>query len=291
MRFGELSLQDEIRWKQRSRVQWLKEGDANTRFFHRNACLRKSRNTITQLSDGSLIFSGHLSLANHLHSFFCPLLGTASVGRDGLNLLYLCPDAPPSLLCLYDPFGLEEVRRAIFACGPDKAPGPDGFPLVFFQRFWSAITPDIMEVFARFHIGSISLDAINKSWICLIPKKNVVETARDLRPLCLENSVIKVISKVLATRLQPFFEEMINPFQNAVVKGRSIRDNFFTAHILSHYLSSTKQRAALLKIDFERAFDHINWAFLLELLEARGFGDRWINWVTNLLRSSSGRCC
>nr|CAD1840688.1 unnamed protein product [Ananas comosus var. bracteatus] len=81
--------------------------------------------------------------------------------------------------------------------------------------------------------------------------------------------------------------ELINPYQTAFIKERNILDNFYTAHVLIHHLHSTKEKAALLKIDFERAFDHINWHFLLQLLSARGFGTKWIDWMTGLLASTS----
>nr|CAD1828004.1 unnamed protein product [Ananas comosus var. bracteatus] len=97
----------------------------------------------------------------------------------------------------------------------------------------------------------------------------------------------KLISKVLAARLQSFMNQLINPFQAAFIKGRNILNNFLTAHILVHHLHSSKQQAALLKIDFDRAFDHINWNFLFELFQARGFGQRRIHWIFSLLQSSS----
>nr|CAD1835017.1 unnamed protein product [Ananas comosus var. bracteatus] len=97
----------------------------------------------------------------------------------------------------------------------------------------------------------------------------------------------KIISKVLASRLQPPLQYLINPYQSAFIKGHHILDNFYTAHILTHHLHSTKQKAALLKIDFERAFDNVSWDFLLKLLKARGFGEIWIRWINDLLRSTS----
>lgn len=97
----------------------------------------------------------------------------------------------------------------------------------------------------------------------------------------------KIISIVLASRLQSFMDQLINPFQKAFIKGCHILDNFYTAHVLTHHLHSSKLKAALLKIDFERAFDHVNWNFLLELLEARGFGTKWIGWIKGLLCSTS----
>ncbi len=287
VRYGELCLREELKWKQRSRATWLRAGDANTRFFHLKACIRRSKNVIFHLSDGTLSFSNHHSIANYLFSFFRNLLGVdfASRGEMSLDLLY--PSAPPSLDSLQDRFELTDIKSAIFSCGPDKAPGPDGLPLSFYQRFWSCLSTDIMEVFNCFYNGSLRLEDINFYWICLIPKKGEVVSARDIQPISLENGLIKIIAKVLAIRLQRCLSELINPFQSAFVRGRSIFDNFFSAHILTHHLHYSNHQAAILKIDFERAFDHINWNFLLDLLWARGFGPRWISWVVALLRSSS----
>ncbi len=274
-RYEEICLQEEIKWKQRSRLQWLRAGDVNTRFFHLRACSRRSRNYLTRLSDVSFFFTNHSLIVNLLLSFFKDLLGADPAPCGVLNFGLLFPSESPSLLSLQDPFEVDEVKRSIFSCDPEKASGPNGFPMVFFQRFWPILRDDIMEVFSNFFHGSLNLEDINNSWICLIPKKSEVTTVRDLRPICLENSLIKIISKVLTTRLQHFMESLINPFQAAFIKGRSILDNFYSTHILTHHLHSTNHQAALLKIDFERAFDYVNWQFLLELMQARGFGDRW----------------
>nr|CAD1816995.1 unnamed protein product [Ananas comosus var. bracteatus] len=80
---------------------------------------------------------------------------------------------------------------------------------------------------------------------------------------------------------------LINPHQAAFIKGRRITDNFCTAHILVYHLHTSKLSAALLKIDFERAFDNINWCFLVDLFQARGFGPLWISWIQALLRSAN----
>ncbi len=81
--------------------------------------------------------------------------------------------------------------------------------------------------------------------------------------------------------------ELINPCQTAFVKDRTHLDNFLSAHILTHHLHSSKRRAALLKIDFQRAFDQVNWDFLLDLLRTRGFSPTWIGWISTLLSSTS----
>ncbi len=287
VRFEELCLLEEIKWKQRSRVQWLKAGDANTKFFHIKANRRRSQNFISQLSDGSALLSPQDSIAAHLRSFFTDLLGTEPSSAAPLDLDWLYSHEDLDLSCLHTPFSEEEVRRAVFSSAPDKAPRPDGLSMRFYQHFWTILKDDILGVFNNLHSERANLNRINTSWICLIPKKGEASTARDFRPISLVNSLIKIVSKVLATRLQGILDDLINLFQAAFVKGRSIRDNFYTAHILTHHLHSTKQPTAILKIDFERAFDHLNWNFLLDLLRARGFSSKWISWISELLSSSS----
>nr|CAD1827918.1 unnamed protein product [Ananas comosus var. bracteatus] len=214
-------------------------------------------------------------------------LRVEQTSNGAVNLSSLYEAESVDLSSLHLPFTVDKVKSAIFSSAPDKAPGPDGLPMLFYQRFWSILKDDIMEVFETFYDGSCNLTGLNSSWICPIPKKKDVATAKDLRPISIVHSMPKLISKVLAAHLQSFMNQLINPFQAAFIKGRYILDNFLTAHILVHHLHSSKQQAALLKIDFDRAFDHINWNFLFELLQARGFGQRWIHWISSLLQCSS----
>nr|CAD1824707.1 unnamed protein product [Ananas comosus var. bracteatus] len=286
-RYDELCLQDEIYWKQRSKVHWLKAGDANTKFFHISATIRRNKNFISQLSNGTNSLTSSAAIADHLLSFYSSQLGVELYTSRSIHFLSLYGPESLDLSSLSHPFAMDEMKTGVFSCAPDKAPGPDGFPLMFFQRFWHTLKDDIFDVFSSFYDGPLNLSDINKSWICPIPKKATVKSAGDLRPISLIHSVPKIISKVLATRLQLVMDKLVNPFQTAFIKGRHILDNFYSAHILIHHLHSSKHKAALLKIDFERAFDQINWDFLFQLLSARGFGTKWVDWIKGLLLSTS----
>ncbi len=287
MRYEELCLLEEIKWRQRSRVQWLKVGDSNTKFFHRRANCRRNLNRITNISDGSSSLSDSVDIANHLLWFFRNQLGVKIIPGASIDLHLLYGGEALDLSPLHAPFSAEEVLRAVSSSPPEKAPGPDGFPMLFYQQFWDIIKDDVLGVFEGYFSGAINLASVNTSWICLIPKKSETSTARDFRPISLVHSLLKLLSKVLAARLQRCVQSLINPLQSAFIKGRHILDNLFCAHFLVHHLQSTKTPAVVLKLDFERAFDHVNWHFLKDIFLARGFGDRWIGWIDGLLSSAS----
>lgn len=65
----------------------------------------------------------------------------------------------------------EEVRAAVFELRGDKVPGPNGFPIAFFQRFWDITKADIMDFFKEFHHRGKLSKNIGSSFIALIPKK------------------------------------------------------------------------------------------------------------------------
>lgn len=134
-RYEELCLQEEIKWKQRSRIQWLKVGGAKTKFFHQKAEARRNKNFISRLSNGSTTLSSPEPIAEHLFSFFRNQLGVQHVPSVNINLQALYEDEQVDLSSLHAPFTLAEVRTAMFSSAPEKASGPDGLPMIFYQRF------------------------------------------------------------------------------------------------------------------------------------------------------------
>ena len=98
--------------------------------------------------------------------------------------------------------------------------------------------------------------------------------------------VSKVISKVLAERLKRVITAVISPEQTAFVSGRSITDGPL---IVTEIISWAKYRSKstfVLKVDFEKAFDNLNWSFLFDILHQIGFGSVWIGWLKGVLTSA-----
>ena len=100
----------------------------------------------------------------------------------------------------------------------------------------------------------------------LLPKNAEALTAKDFRPIGLVCSFAKLITKIMATRLQHQMNELIGPCQNAFIKGRAIHDNFCYVSGLAKALWRANTPAIMVKLDIQRAFDTVSWEFLLELL-------------------------
>lgn len=75
--------------------------------------------------------------------------------------------------------------------------------------------------------------------------------------------------------------------QTAFIKGRFILESVVAAHEIIHEIARNNQKGVILKLDYEKAYDKINWSFLQDMLKSRGFSQLWINWVSSLVRGGS----
>ena len=143
-----------------------------------------------------------------------------------------------------------------------------------------------MHLLHMFHGGQVELERINRSYMVLLPKKPAAASIGDYRPICLQNCSVKIISKVLTSRLQREIQSLVDIDQTGFLKGRSISENFVYAMELVQCCHRRRNPTLVLKLDFAKAFDTVHWDGLQAVLRARGFSDRWRGWVQELLRTS-----
>jgi hypothetical protein len=275
------------RRRQASRVTWLREGDANTRYFHIKMNSRRRKNYVHTLTTDQGILTAHEEKEAAFHRHFSRVLGTAEAPSLSFNWSIL--DLPSlSTGGLDNPFTSKEIWEAIKDSPAEKAPGPDGFTGIFYRRCWGIIKQDILEVFHHlFHLAGGDFFALNRAFICLLPKKDGASSTNDFRPISLIHSIAKLFAKVLARRLSTVISGLISPAQSAFLRTRTIHDNFLYVRNLARSLNRKKKPSLLIKLDFAKAFDSVSWEYLLDLLQHLGFSPRWRDWIALLLSTTT----
>ena len=223
-------LQEEISWRQKSRILWLKEGDHCTKFFHRVANSNRRSNYIESLSVNGLVSSNQVVIQNHVVQFYESLLLEQYYWRPTLdNLVFDSLDTEEASR-LQLPFEEREVYEVVKGMRRDKAPCPDGFSIAFFQDCWEVIKDNIMGVFLNFHARGKFEKSLNAIFISLIPKKSRASDIKDYRPISLVGGVYKIIAKVLANRMRKIMAKIISKPQSVFVKGRQTLDSVLIAN-------------------------------------------------------------
>ena len=172
----ELLDREELMWAQKARTNWFLHRDRNTRYFQTVVRQRRSRNRILQIKDDY----GH-STDNHeeIEQIFLDSFKRSYSCNSNLTMECIILEIHglpvPSLIdqqvhSLNRVISNREIEEAVFQMGPHKAPGPDGIPIFFFQKFWNIVKTDVCNIVqAFFHSGSL-LKAFNHTFITLIPK-------------------------------------------------------------------------------------------------------------------------
>ncbi|RVW41517.1 Transposon TX1 uncharacterized 149 kDa protein [Vitis vinifera] len=177
------------------------------------------------------------------------------------------------------PFSETEIFTALKGMNGDKARARTDSTLAFWQNSWETVKEDLLGLFKEFHDQNSFIKSLNHTFLVLIPKKGGVEELGDYRPISLLGGLYKLLAKVLANRIKKVIGKVISLDQNAFIKGRQILDGSLIANEVIDLWQKRGEKGIVCKLDIEKAYDSINWQFLLKVMQKMGFGSKWIGWM------------
>jgi len=170
----------------------------------------------------------------------------------------------------------------------DGALDPDGFGAYFFQTYWEVIHKELFDAVLQFFVSGWFLPNYNANTLILIPKIPNADIVEHYRPIAMANFKFKVISKIIADRLACILLSIDSNNQKDFIKGRNIKDCLCLASEVINILDKKAFGGNLaLKIDITKAFDTLDWKFLLKVLKCFGFNQTFCNWIDVILSSTT----
>ncbi|XP_026417308.1 uncharacterized protein LOC113312787 [Papaver somniferum] len=270
-------------YKQKSGDKFIVDMDNNSKYFHTLANRRMFRKNIDCLYDShgawydnredianilvSHFSSVSCSVMNHIHDDVFDIIPTV-ITNDFSEFLTRIPSA-------------DDVFQVVKDMASWCSPGPDGFRAGFYHVNWDIVGNDVVQAVQSFFSSGYMPREFNKTYLSLIPKNDKAKYPADFRPIGLCNTIYKIISKILANRIKPYLKRIISPFQSAFVPGRAIQDNIIIAHEMVHTMKHKEGNSdsMALKLDLSKAFDRLEWSFILGMLKKLGFPEKFCKYI------------
>lgn len=184
-------------------------------------------------------------------------------------------------------FSEGELLAALQALPNRKAPGIDGIPREFYDKYWDVVKGDVTRMINHsWKRGTLS-PLVNDGLITLIPKNAAREKPQDWRPITLLNTSYKIFAKALALRLKYLLPRLVGGEQFGFVHGRSIFENILNVAGAIDYACDTGMSAMMLNVDMDKAYDRVEWSYIVAVLEKMGFGFNFRRMVSSLFSNAS----
>ncbi|CAL8098739.1 unnamed protein product [Prunus armeniaca] len=293
--FERLDRAEALFWQQKSRIQWLQEGDRNTKFFHMTIVIRRRRNKIERLKNEEGFWVEDAAQMKGLAvNYFSNLFSQSNFLPTDITIPNLFPGVNSLVLNgLLRPVTVEEIKTSLFNIGSLKAPRVDGFLASFFQFNWDICAPDIVDMVLKVFQDCLIPKDLNYTLITLVPKVENPSSMLQFMPINLCCTLYKIISKIIVSRLRPLMSQWISPNQVSFVLGRHITDNILIAQEMMYKFRVSKGEKGLFawKINLSKAYDRLNWKFIEYVIEELQLSAHYIKLIISCVNSVRYQVC
>ena len=276
----------------RSRARWHEHGEKNSKYFLNLEKWNNIKKHIRKLFVNGVISTDPFEILNTERRFYEKLYSkqNTNVNSDEANSFLNNPDLlrlPKELSeSCEGEISLQECENILNTFQAGKTPGNDGIPVEFYRAFWPLLGKFMVDSFNVAYVKKEMSHSQKQAIITLIEKKgkdrNYLE---NWRPISLINVDAKIASKVIAARVIKVLPEIIHCNQMGYVKGRFIGEAARSIIDVMDYTKKENVPGLLLFIDFEKAFDSIDWEFMLKCLDVFEFGPSIKGWIETFYKN------
>ncbi|KAF1871994.1 hypothetical protein Lal_00012213 [Lupinus albus] len=241
--------------------------------------------SLALLKEGDHFLTNNDEILSHVLNYFTNIFASSNIiSNNGLVQSVI-----PKLVFADDNLMLSsilsdvEIKSAVFAMNGEGAPGSDGFGGCFYQHFWDVVHIDVCNSVRQFFTQGWLLANLNSNKVILITKFYGVDSIEDFRPIVMANFQFKIITKVIADRLALVAPNIVSCHQRCFIKEKQILDCLCSTseaiNLLGH---KTCGGNLAIKIDIKKAFDTMDWSFILDTLN---FNETFQNWIRVIMHS------
>ena len=271
----------------RGKVRWYNDGEKSTKYFLGLEKRHFNKKKITKLKTDNKELTSEKDILNEAKRFYSNLYTSkSSPSTEEQNNFFQKIDE--NLVKLNDQEqesgeGLltkHECLESLKSMKNEKSPGCDGLPSEFYKVFWKDIADLYVNAINKaYKEGHLSISQ-RRGVITLLPKskKNCLYL-KNWRPITLLNCDYKIAAKAISSRVKKILPNIINNDQTGFQKGRFIGENIRLINDIINYTETQNIAGLLLFLDFEKAFDSLEWHFIYETLAKYNFGDSLISWI------------
>ena len=271
----------------RARARWHEHGEKSTKYFLNLEKRNHIKKHIRKLHISGVIKTDPFCILNEQERFYRDLFKSSyndpgialnmSSFLSDLNIPILSEDQKSSC---EGKISSEECFQLLDSFHNNKTPGNDGIPIEFYKQFWSVISDSFIscvnECFEKGEMSSSQKQAV----ITLIEKKGKDRSLlENWRPISLVNVDTKIMTKVIAWRIKNVLPDIIHHNQTGYVKDRFIGETIRSIYDIMDFTVKENIPGLMVFIDFQKAFDSVEWKFLFKCLEVFNFGPDFLRWV------------
>ncbi len=287
----EMSQNKAMGYQIRSRAKWIEDGEKSSAYFSRLENFRQTNSVIEELEckSGSTVHSDE-DILMEASQFYSELYSSQKPAAEDIDTYMNNIHFPRTLtevqrdLC-EGIITKQDCENVINNIKKNRSPGLDGLPIEFYLAFWPLIGDFLVDVYNEAYAEGQLCESQKKSALSLIFKKNNKKLLKNYRPISLATTDYKILAFVLSERIRPVLGSIISESQSGYVKKRFIGQNIRLVEDILDYSNKHNKSGAIVFLDFQKAFDTVEWNFLWKTLERFNFGPSFMQWIKILYKN------